>query len=193
MKSLILYDTMGGNTEKVAQKIHEILQAKKFESTLVKLAADTELEFYDYDLVFIGTPDIEWLPTPKMMEFLHKKKLLEHRLRGDVLPSAPIRPGKFAVPFATFCGAHNGLNEVLSVTQWLTSFLEHIGFLVLDKIHIPGEMRNFGQAKGWMNDERLANLNQHGRLGNIIGRPNNADLIELEKRVTGIIHSLQNY
>lgn len=193
MKVLVLYDSMGGNTEKVAKKIHQVANEAGATSTLIKIGESTELDFYDYDLVFLGSPDIEWLPTPKMMEFLHKKKLLEHRMRGDVLPSAPVRPGKFAVCFATFCGAHTGINEVLSVTQWLASFLEHIGCMVLEKIHIPGEMRNFGQAKGWMNDERLAKLNECGRLGNIKGRPNEQDLLDVETHVQGILSYLKFY
>ena len=147
------------------------------------------MEFYDYDLVFLGSPDIEWLPTKNMVEFL-KKKMLEHRMRDDILPSAPILPGKFAVCFASFCGAHTGVSEVLSVTQWLASFLEHMGYLILDKIHIPGEMRNFGQAKGWMNEERLRHLNTCGRLGNIEGRPNNQDLLGVAKQVRGILSYL---
>jgi hypothetical protein len=125
------------------------------------------------------------------MEFLHKKKLLEHRMRGDVLASAPMRPGKFAVCFASYCGAHTGINEALSVTQWLATSFEHIGFLVLDKMHIPGEMRDFGHAKGWMNADRLAKLNEFGRLGNVNGRPNEQDLLAVEKQVQGILAYLK--
>ena len=114
-------------------------------------------------------------------------------MHGDVLPSAPLRPGKFAICFATFCGAHNGINEVLSVTQWLASFLEHIGYMVLEKIHVPGEMRNFGQAKGWLNDERLIKLNENGRLSNIKGRPNEQDLLNVTTIVQGILSYLKNF
>lgn len=193
MKALILYDSMGGNTEKVAKKIHQVVNENNLSSTLIKLDENTELNFYDYGLVFLGSPDIEWLPTPKMMQFLHKVKLLEHRMHGDVLPSAPVLPGKFAVCFATFCGAHTGINEALSVTQWLASFLEHIGYMVLEKIHIPGEMRNFGQAKGWMNEERLLILNEQGRLGNIIGRPNEQDLLNVGVAAQGVLSYLKNF
>lgn len=193
MRILVLYDSMGGNTEKIAHHIHQTVTKSGLQSTIIKLEINTNLAFYDYDLIFLGSPDIEWLPTPKMMDFLHKKKLLEHRLNGDILLSAPVRPGKFAICFTTFCGAHIGLSEALPVTQWLASFLEHIGFMVLDKIHIPGEMRNFGQAKGWMNEERLANLNEFGRLGNIKGRPNDQDLLAVEKQVQGVLSYLKFY
>jgi len=190
MKILVLYDSLGGNTEKVAKKIHNVVKMASLESTLIKLDSNTELDFYNYDLAFIGSPDIAWLPTKNMMEFL-QTKLQEHRLRGNILPCAPIRFGKFAVCFSTFCGAHTGVNEAISVTQWMASFFEHIGYIVLDRIHIPGEMRNFGQAKGWMNDEILKKLNTCGKLGNIKGRPNESDLIELEKRIKGLLDSLQ--
>ena len=60
-------------------------------------------------------------------------------------------------------------------------------------MHIPGEMRNFGQAKGWMNDERLAKLNEFGRLGNINGRPNEQDLLDVERQVRGILMYLINF
>lgn len=193
MKSLILYDSMGGNTEKVAKKIYEVVRDSRIDATLIKLDANTKLDFYDYDLVFLGSPNIEWLPTPKMMEFLHTKKLLEHRIRGDVLAAAPILPGKFAVCFATYCGAHTGESEVIAATHWLASFFEHIGYLVLDKAHIPGEMRDFGQAKGWMNPERLKHLNTFGRLGNIIGRPNEQDLANVVKYTQGILARLKFY
>ena len=73
MKTLILYDSMGGNTEKVAKKIHQTVIEAGISSTLIKLEKNLELNFYDYDLVFLGSPDIEWLPTPNMMNFLHKK------------------------------------------------------------------------------------------------------------------------
>ena len=141
---------------------------------------NTELNFYDYDLAFVGSPDISWLPTKKMMEFL-RKKLQEHRLRGDILPCAPIRPGKFVICFCTFCGAHTGVNEAISITQWIAAFFEHIGYTALDKIHLAGEMRNFGQAKGWINEKILEKLNTSGKLGNIKGCPSEEDLIKLEK------------
>jgi len=189
MKALILYDTLGGNTQKIAERIDSVLQRNAIESTIVKLEEDTSLEFYDYDLIFAGSPDIAWLPTKKMMEFL-QKKLQEHRLRGDILPSAPSHPGKFAVCFCSFCGAHTGINEALSVTQWLAAFFEHIGYSILEKIHVPGEMRDFGQAKGWMNKEILDKLNTQGKLGNIKGRPNEQDFINLEQSIQILLDKL---
>lgn len=189
MKALILYDSITGNTEKVAERINLVLKAKNLHSTILKLGPDIKLNFYAYDLIFLGSPSIEWLPTPKMINFI-KTKIKDHRLNGDVLPSAPLRPGKFAIPFATFCGTHIGKEEVVSVTQWLAAFLGHIGFQIVNSIHIVGEMKSLGQTPGWKSDEELELLNTQGRLGNIKGRPNEQDLLDLEKQIKGILAQL---
>lgn len=191
MKVLVLYDSITGNTQKVAERIHKVIETEGLNSTLIKLNPDIKLEFYDYDLVFLGSPSIEWLPTPKMVNFI-KAKIKEHRQHGDVLPSAPVRPGKFAVPFATFCGTHIGKEEVISVTQWLAAFLGHIGYKIVDSIHIVGEMKNIGQNKGWKSDEELEVLNTQGRLGNIKGRPNEEDLLTLEKQIKEVLLHLKH-
>jgi hypothetical protein len=190
MKTLILYDSMGGNTEKVAQRIHSVVEAFGLESTIVKLGEDTNLDFYDYDLIFLGSPVIEWLPTKRMTEFL-KGKLLDYRLNGKIPPCAvPTRTGKFAVCFGTNCGTHIGKDEALPMTEWMAAFLGHIGYRVLDKIHLPGEMRNFGQGRGWMDETILEKLNTCGKYGNVKGRPNEDDLMELEKHIRNILNSL---
>jgi hypothetical protein len=190
MKTLILYDSMGGNTERLAQRIQQIVEALGLESTILKLEEDTDLDFYHYELIFLGSPVIEWLPTRKMMDFL-KKKLLDYRLNGNIPPCAvPVRPGKFAVCFGTHCGTHIGAEEALPMTEWMAAFFGHIGYRVLDKIHLPGEMRNFGQGRGWMDKTVLEKINTRGKYGDIRGRPNEDDLVEFEKRIKSILNSL---
>ena len=190
MKTLVLFDSMGGNTQKVADRIHRIAKSTGFKSTILKLEEDSDLDFYDYDLVFLGSPVIEWLPTKKMMDFL-KKKLKDHRLNGDI-PSAAVslKPGKYAVCFSTNCGAHIGVDEASPMTEWVASFFGHIGYQVLDKIHVPGEMRNFGQGSDWMNDEVFESLNTQGKYGDIKGRPNEEDLAELEVSIKKLLSPL---
>lgn len=190
MKTLVLFDSMGGNTQKVADRIQRIAESTGLESTILKLEEDLDLDFYDYDLVFLGSPVIEWLPTKEMMGFL-KRKLKDYRLSGDI-PSAAVslRPGKFAVCFSTNCGAHIGVDEASPMTEWVASFFGHIGYQVLEKIHVPGEMRDFGQGSDWMSDEVFESLNTRGRYGNIQGRPNENDLAELEVRIKELLSSL---
>ncbi|RQW86256.1 MAG: flavodoxin family protein [Geobacter sp.] len=177
MKTLILYDSLGGNTEKAAQAIREAVEAQLLPCEMVKVARDTELDFYDYDLVFIGSPVIDWLPTQCMMDFV-KTALKGYNARGLIRPSSPLVPGKFGVCFGTFAGPHIGEHEAEPMTMWLRSFLEHIGFLVLDRWHIVGGFRDKEE------------LNLHGRLGDIRNRPDSHDLSDVRSRTAGIVSSL---
>ena len=190
MKAVLLYDSMGGNTEKAAARIHSVVEARGWQSTLVKLEDSTDVHFYDYDWVFLGSPVIEWLPTRTMMDFL-KRKLRDYRVSGDIPPCAvTTRPGKYAVCFGTHCGAHIGVDEATPMTEWLASFLGHIGYRVLAKIHLPGEMRNFGQGRDWMDEAVFARLNTQGRYGDIKGRPNEGDLLDLQRRIEGVLDTV---
>jgi hypothetical protein len=190
MKTLVLYDSLGGNTERVARRIHEVVETRGHESTIVKLKEHTDLDFYDYELVFLGSPVIEWLPTKQMMGFV-KRKLRDYRLRGDIPSCAvSVKPGRFAVCFGTNCGAHIGVDEASPMTEWLAAFLGHIGYRVVDKLHLPGEMRNFGQGADWMDAEVFESLNTLGEYGDIRGRPNEEDLMQLEQHVSNMLMSL---
>ncbi len=55
MKILVTYFSQTGNTEKIAQAIHEV-SSKNHESTLKKLKQVKIEELEDYNLVFIGSP-----------------------------------------------------------------------------------------------------------------------------------------
>ncbi len=192
MRTLVIYDTMGGNTEKVAQKINSVIMDYWGNSELVKVIPDKKIEFYNYDIIFCGSPNIAWTPTQAMMKYL-KEKLLEHRIRGDIKTCSPKIPGKYAICFSTYCGAHIGEDEVYPVTSWMASLFGHIGYTILPSIHIPGEMRDFGQNKEWMDSRRLEKLNTLGIHGDIRNRPNDEDLKNIEILVRGVLTSLENY
>jgi len=55
MKILIIYFSQTGNTEKIAQAIHEV-SSKNHESYLKRIKKVKIEELEDYDLVFIGSP-----------------------------------------------------------------------------------------------------------------------------------------
>lgn len=177
MKALVLFDSIGGNTKKVANRIHETVKGKLSPTDILKVTKQTELDFLDYDLIFIGSPVIDWLPTQTMIDYI-KKRLKGYGEKGLIKPSAPIVPGKFAVCFATFAGPHIGVNEAKPMTMWMRSALEHVGYTVLDEWHVPGQFVNKPE------------LNKYGRLGNIEGRPDEHDLADVENRVRGILDSL---
>jgi flavodoxin len=180
MKSLILYDSIGGNTEKVAQRIYETLKDSTNEVDLIKFKSEIDVDFLEYDLIFMGSPVINWLPTKRMMDFV-KKKLQFYNNQGKIIPSAPLLPGKYAVCFCTYAGPHIGENEAIPLTMWLRSFFEHLGYCVLGRWHIVGEFHN-------KTDE-----NTKGRMGNIWGRPNDKDLLDVENRVKGVVGALAGF
>lgn len=189
-KALVFYDSMGGNTRRLAERIRAVVETNGVGCEMIKLEDDTEFDFLEYDLVFLGSPSIEWLPTGRMMAFL-KRKLKDYRLRGEI-PSAaiPQKQGRFAICFSTNCGAHIGIDEALPTTQWMASFLGHLGYRVLDQINLPGEMRNFGQGADWMTEQTFEDLNTLGVYGDIRDRPNEADLTELDQRVGRALRSV---
>ena len=177
MKTLVLYDSLGGNTKKVADTIYQTLNNHYEEVDFIKVSTDLEIDFFDYDLVFLGSPVIDWLPTKKLMDFL-KSKLKGYSEKGLILPSSPIKLNKYAICYCTFGGPHIGENEAIPMTLWLRSFLEHLGFQVLNQWHFVGQFH------------KETNMNTNGRLGNILGRPNDKDLQEVENRTMGIVESL---
>lgn len=179
MKSIIIYDSLGGNTDKAARTIHQALQTEGLLPDILKVDKETHVELLDYDLIFIGSPVIDWLPTKKMMAFVKKELKQLNKQKEQIKPAAPILPGKFGVCFGTFAGPHIGKKEALPMTMWLRSALEHIGFIVLDTWHVVGAFNNG------------IDLNHNGRLGNIENRPNQNDLDNLSNRVKGITAALQ--
>ena len=176
MNALIIYDSTGGNTEKVAQAIYEI-SAQAMQSQIVKVDKNTDIDLLNHDLIFIGSPVIDWLPTKAMMNFV-RKSMKAYNAKNLIQPSAPIRPGKFVVSFGTFAGPHTGKREARPMVMWLRCALEHIGYLSLAAWLVVGQ---FNTMKG---------LNKGGRLGDIENRPNENDLNDVRNKTAGVIASL---
>jgi hypothetical protein len=179
MKSLILYDSLGRNTEKIAQRINDTLKGLNNNVDCIKVSPETDIDFFEYDHVFLGSPVIDWLPTKRMMDYL-KMKLQFYSEQGEIKPSAPLRPNKYGICFCTYAGPHIGKNEALPMTMWLRSFLEHLGYTVLDQWHIVGQFH------------KMTDMNTQGRLGDILGRPNEKDLLSVENRTKGVLDALAN-
>ena len=173
MKALVLYDSFGGISEIVSERILRVLRTRGIEADLIKVSSDMDLGFLEYDLVFIGSPVQSWLPTETLMRLL-KKILREYHDADEIPPSTPLRPGKFGVCFATYAGPHTGVGEAIPMTKWVRAFLEHLGYLVLDEWHVVGEFRN------------RDDLSTQGHHGDIRGRPNDQDL----QMVAGQVNSL---
>lgn len=86
MKSaLVIYWSSTKNTEKTAFAIKEGLESGGLKVELKKPQEATGLEFFDYDLVCVGSPSIEWQPAKPMVDLL-KAKLNLYRSQERLSP-----------------------------------------------------------------------------------------------------------
>ena len=174
-KSLTLYWTKNGNTEKVARRIHDTLAKAGIQDSLLRMTKDLDVEYLHYNLVFLGAPVYENLPPKPVIEFLKR-----HRKRGvEIVASAPEVPGIAAVPYCTYGGGHTGYSEAVPMLKYIGQFFEHEGIRVVEDIAVPGVFPEADEA-----------YNTLGRFGIITDRPSNQDLREVEGRVLGILRRL---
>ena len=71
-RALILYSSITGNTERIAQCFKETLEHYRFSVDLLKITSKLEIsrDFSDYDLVCLGSPIIAGSPTKVVMRKL---------------------------------------------------------------------------------------------------------------------------
>ena len=174
-KSLTLYWTKNGNTEKVARRIHDTLVDSGIDDAIYRMTKDLQVEYLDYNLVFLGAPVYENLPPKPVIEFLKR-----HKKRGvQIVASAPEIPGVAAIPYCTYGGGHTGYNEADPMLKYIGQFFEHEGIRVVEDIAVPGVFPEAEEA-----------YNTRGRFGIITDRPSDQDLREVEGRVLGILRRL---
>ena len=173
---LILYSSITGNTKKVAETIYETVSAYIEDTELEELEPDSQIRYYDYDLIFAGTPVHHYLP-PKPMIKIFEEHFFDET--GPVLPAAPERPGHAAVVFCTFGGGHTGFREAAPTLGYIGQHFELAGIRVVAEWPVVGEFRQAG-----------ADYNKSGRLGDVSGRPNENDLQEIAGKTYGVLKQL---
>lgn len=175
MKVLNLYFSSTGNTEKIARQIEKAALEAGHEAETVLVTKDTEVDILAYDFVFIGSGVHTWLPPKTMMDFLKQTRERYGEL-GEIKPKSPRRLGKRAVVYSSFGGGHTGVNEAVPAVKYMGQLFDHLGYEILSEWYFVGEFHG-----------RLQHLSTTGRLGNIQGRPNEADLRDVYERVRGIL------
>ena len=179
MKALITYWSATGNTEKVANTIQNALVKEKIKTEVVKIADEGDIDLLEYDLVFLGSPSYQFLPPEPVVNFV-KDRMKHYNERGVIKLGAPKLPGKYAVIFCTYSGPHTGENEAVPVGKYLGQFFEHLGFEIMGEWYTVGEFHGRNE------------LSSNGRLGNIIGRPDENDLAEIEKNVKELAKTINS-
>jgi len=69
MKTLVIYDSLHGNTKKIAQAIGDALAG---ETKVLHAGEANPADLKNHDLVFVGAPTHGGRPSPPMKEFLDK-------------------------------------------------------------------------------------------------------------------------
>lgn len=175
-KAIVLFWTKNRNTEKVARCIYNTLLKAGMQVSISRIDKDTEIEYLDYNLIFLGAPVYHNLSPMPVLSFLRRNR---RRDGVKILASAPEIPEVAAVPFCTFGGGHTGYSEAEPMLKNIGQYFEHEGIRVVDYIASVGF---FPEA-----DE---SYNTEGRFGDIRQRPDEHDLLEVAGRVRGILRRL---
>ena len=165
---MILYWSSTGNTEKVAIAIEAGLEDSGLDVSLLKTTQAQNTDYFDYDLVCVGTPSIQWHPPKPVKEFL-LKKFDEYKKQEKIKPGSPTVPGKNALIFCTYSGPHTGLREATPAGLYIGQFFEHIGFTVLDEWYILSDFH--------CSEEHSTK----GRMGDIRGKPTKEELQKIRR------------
>ena len=175
--ALVIYSSNTGNTEKVANAVGEGLENAGLKVDLKKPQDAADIDFFDYNLVCVGSPSIEWQPAKPMADFL-KSKLNFYRGEGKIKPCAPKVEGKNALVFCTYSGPHTGINEATPAGKTMRQYFEHFGFTTVGEWYIVGEYH------GREDNSTL------GRLGDIRGKPTADDLAKIKRDAEQIAKDL---
>jgi hypothetical protein len=162
-RAVIIYWSNTGNTEKVAHAIKDGLEDAGVNVSLMRTTEAEDVDYFNYDLVCVGTPSIQFHPPKQVTDFL-LKKFKEYHKEGKIQTGAPAVPGKKALMFCTYSGPHTGLREATPVGLYMGQFFEHIGFTVVDEWYVLSEFVG--------NEERSTK----GRMGDIRGKPTKEEL-----------------
>jgi hypothetical protein len=177
MKVLNIYYSGTGNTAIIANKIEETVKSAGHTIDTLIAKGNIEVEFLDYDFIFMGSGVYKWLPGKPLMKLIDKA-CTHYRETGAMPRNAKRRDHIKAVTYCTYGGTHTGVNETYPTTLWMGQFFDHLGIEVIGSWHIVGTFHG-----AWKK------LSVGGRLGDIRNRPNKADLDNIVQQTKAILDS----
>jgi flavodoxin len=166
--ALIVYWSKTGNTEKVASAIKQGLESAGVTVDVKKPEEAAGVDYFDYDLVCVGSPSYEFHPVKPITDFL-RSKLTSYRKQGRIKVAAPKVPEKNALVFVTYSGPHTGIDEATTAGKYMAQFFAHLGFTVIAEWYVLSEFHG-----------SLENSTQ-GRMGDIRGKPTEEELLKIKE------------
>jgi hypothetical protein len=174
-KSLILYASMTGNTEKLAVRFKEVFEKMKWECDLMKIdqKMDITIPFFNcdkYDFICLGSYVHSGLPSTLLLNALHKNPGSAHYQTNQGLTKRPteeeilaiasephprVEPinlnglNKQGIVFVTFAGKFVGWKMAQPSLDMLEVELAHMHFQCVGQFCCPGR---FGTVSGWFKD-----------------------------------------
>ena len=106
MKTLIVYDSVYGNTEKIAKAMAEAITPPG-EATVLRVGEANPSELESFDFLIVGSPTHAGRPTPAVQDFLNK--VTQQSLKDIKVAAFDTRvTSKFAKIFGNAAGRMGG-------------------------------------------------------------------------------------
>ena len=106
MKTLIVYDSVYGNTGKIARAVAEAITPSG-EAKVLRVGEANPLELESFDLLIVGSPTHAGRPTPAVQDFLNK--VTQQSLKDIKVAAFDTRvTSKFAKIFGNAAGRMGG-------------------------------------------------------------------------------------
>ena len=147
--AIVMYSSITGNTEKIAQVFADVLKKYNFNVSLEKVhpARDYEKEpiyFDDCDFLCIGAPIIAALPYKEMSAVVGWSGKHVELYKGErPNPSNPSRL-RVGMAFATFGGTVAGPRECIPTLELEKEYLQLYGFTPVGQFACPGKQLRHG-------------------------------------------------
>jgi len=171
-KGLILYQTMTGNTEKVALRFKKVFEKKGWGCDVFKIDKEMDVDnlpfnYDDYEFLCVGSGVYAALPGKEVTDVMFKYTHRSRRAGKIVRVHRKITLGnKRGVVFVTYAGTHLGPKEAEPALALLALNIEHLKFRCVGRFACPGAISKRPTPGQWF--------------GDITGRPNERDLTKAE-------------
>jgi len=186
-KSLVVYTSQTGNTEKVALRFKKAFENKNWKCDIFKVTQETDFnklpfDYKNYDFLCVGSTVTRFMgPTDEIKNILdppHPPPPANIQIPKGPTPIKPIRfnsDSKKGVVFVTYAGYYMGPKEPEPALSYMSLMMEwRLKFQCVGKFACPGKYQHH---IGWYKDLDL--------------RPSERDLIKAETFIEETIE--ENY